>query len=252
MVNSPLREVPITKINQMVFFLIIGIAIFLRTYHLHQQEIFSYDEGYIIDRAETMHAIFSGESAKNIFFNYIDIKIFWLWLIAAGQFVVGDAFLSAKCLTSFLGVFSVGLTFLLAKRFYRSTLVGLCSAAFLAVSSYHVFYSRMVIPDTCAATFLLLSILCYWMGMERGKPYTILSGVSFGMAFLTHYRVLVGGVYIFIMEFYQYYLARNFAESGLKKIALRYSVFMFSTIIAVVSFVQWEQCLTGISHWAML
>jgi len=116
----------------------------------------------------------------------------YTFLGAATMFVVGDRPAALLALNAVCGMLTVVVLYAIgALLFNRPT--ALCAALFLAVSPYHVFYSRSAMTEATAGFFVALGLLAWVYGIKRGwsafRTYG-LSGLVLGYAVTCHLRSL--------------------------------------------------------------
>lgn len=109
---------------------------------------------------------------------------------SAMMFVVGEGPGALVTVSALMGTASLILVYLIGAAICGST-VGLISATVLALSPYHLLYSRGAFADATLIFFCLLGV--YWwirgIGENRwNRTATILAGLSFGYALTCHYR----------------------------------------------------------------
>jgi 4-amino-4-deoxy-L-arabinose transferase-like glycosyltransferase len=81
------------------------------------------------------------------------------------------------------GVINIFLIFLITQHLYNKW-VGLISASLAAVSSYHIYYSTIALPEMVGAVFFFIGFYCYCLSTERKNVlFIVFSGFSVGFAF---------------------------------------------------------------------
>jgi hypothetical protein len=123
----------------------------------------------------------------------------YTFLGAAAMFVVGDRPAALLVLNAVSGVLAVILTYAIGSTLFGRR-PGLCAAAFLAVSPYHLVYCRSALTEATAGLFVLLGLWIWIIGVKRrwSPRWSYgLSGIALGYAATCHYRCLyVPGVLI--------------------------------------------------------
>jgi hypothetical protein len=106
-----------------------------------------------------------------------------------------------------LGAATVGIMFWLALRLGRTESGALLSALALAVSGFHLIWSRSGFSQASATFFLVLGLACYaqavWGGREASRRWLAASGLGLGAGFAMHPVV---GFYVgvcFLVEGYR-------------------------------------------------
>jgi 4-amino-4-deoxy-L-arabinose transferase-like glycosyltransferase len=188
--------------------LILCLAAFPRFYHLHQQGFISWDEGMYMNEAVFYASVVN--HLPEIISGFLDQTINGSFLI---DMIEGWPPSSAKPLHSFLiylfsllmgmsvytaqfmsVIFSLGciiLVFFLARAYFNQQ-VALFSALFLACSGYHIYVSRLGVPETNSTFFYLMSLYI----IERFKTHRSLipfffSGITLGLCFGLNYRWII-------------------------------------------------------------
>ncbi len=102
-----------------------------------------------------------------------------------------------------LGLGSIFLTFVLAKKLYNEK-VGLLSALFISLSLYHVQNSSWATLDVANSFFLVLTIyFAYKMYGDPIRKFYLLTGASLGILIGTKYNGFVVVIFILILHYYR-------------------------------------------------
>lgn len=112
-----------------------------------------------------------------------------LFSILAGlsQGVLGRTDWATIAVSAAAGTMTVYLTYVLGKRLYGPE-VGLLAALFMAVSPYHVIYSRMALTETTFILFVLLTLIWFHTALAGDSlRHYLLAGVAAGMMLNTKY-----------------------------------------------------------------
>ena len=112
---------------------------------------------------------------------------------------VHDTDWTARAFAAGIGVATVGLTFLLARKLY-GTAAGLMAAALLAVMPYHVIVSRQVLLDGLMTLCATGALYCVARYVENGRLSWLLACASMMSAAILAKEtsvVLLGGLYMF-------------------------------------------------------
>jgi len=174
---------PTDKKTTFVLIFVFLTALFLRLYGIHDQGLLFYDEGAMLNRADSLAtAIMAPDLTQDLSKHYTDTKMLWLILIVVGQWMFQGIPYAANILSALFGLMTIALTYLLALRFYKSQAIALLSAVFLSISSLHVFYSRLALPESASTFFCLLSLYFYFLSKEKGKTHIIYAALFWVMA----------------------------------------------------------------------
>ncbi|MDO8430302.1 MAG: glycosyltransferase family 39 protein [bacterium] len=113
--------------------------------------------------------------------------------------VFGDSLLVARLPAIILGVISVFLLYLIAKKFFENEILALFSALFFAINSEMVWIFRTSMLEPILLFFILLNIYFFYQFIYENKSghYWWLFGISLGLVTLTKYTgVFLLPVYI--------------------------------------------------------
>ncbi len=101
----------------------------------------------------------------------------------------GDSTFVERLPSALLGVASVYLVYLIGVILF-SEIVGLISAAFLAVTLNHIYISRVGMQEAYVIFFMLLASYLFLKALKNDK-YLIRTGAVLGFAFLTKYNAFI-------------------------------------------------------------
>ncbi|MCX7919430.1 MAG: glycosyltransferase family 39 protein [bacterium] len=150
-------------LRNLIIILLLGAG--LRLYHLGYEDLWV-DEIYTI---QTASLPWSASSLSNLhprdFLHFVfDFVIMRFWL------KLGTDPGTVRLLSALAGIATIGLLFVIGRKLFNDT-IGLLSALFLALSSYHIYYSQ----EACAyalQVFLILAMVYYFIrGFEENKVY---------------------------------------------------------------------------------
>ncbi len=120
--------------------------------------------------------------------------------IALAMGIVRDPIAAAPATAAVFGTLSIVLVFLLGRGLYRPW-VGALAAAFLAVSPYHVWYSRSGFAEADTVFFLLLTLWLYLLGHKRSSSWlAAASGLAAGIGFVVHHRFALFLGFLWFLE----------------------------------------------------
>ena len=161
------------------------LAVILRVVGITQQGFFFPDEAGQFARAFHLSQwISSGDLARVVAPRITDTKILWVILVGLAQYVFRNAYYSAHLTSFFFGLLTIGLTYKFAHFFYQSKKIALYSALILSISSYHVFYSRLAMPEAAGGFMAVLMVYVYLKGLIQKRHFIILAGIICGLSFL--------------------------------------------------------------------
>ncbi len=144
-----------------------------------EQELLDGDEG---DLGLYVVRVLRGD-ARDMFATYRSFGTLYLFLLALPVKVFGASPFALRFVAALSGSLTVPMLFLLGRRLFDAR-VGFIAAAMLAVSHYHLHFSRTIASGN-ALDALLVTVLLYlfYRGLEeRNRNLLILSGLVLGLA----------------------------------------------------------------------
>ncbi len=93
--------------------------------------------------------------------------------------------------SALLGVFSIVVIFYLSLILFKNKLTALLAALFLAVSPYHLQFSRGLWESNFALSFFLLGLLLFFLSFSKKKYFLILSYLCFGLSLFSYHSAKV-------------------------------------------------------------
>lgn len=95
--------------------------------------------------------------------------------------------------SAILGAITVLLLILLGEIFFKSKVAGLFAGLFLALSPYHLQFSRGLWESNFALFFYILALVLFYFGLSKRKWLLPLSFLSFGISFYAYHssKILV-------------------------------------------------------------
>lgn len=128
-----------------------------------------------------------------------------------------------------VGILSVIVIFFLAQILFKSDLTALLSALFLAVSPYHIQFSRGLWEVNFALFFFMLGLLMFFLALTRKNWLINLSFLSFGLSIFAYHssKLIVPAIVLILIIFY---------FRSLKKLSLNFysGIFIFSIFVALL------------------
>lgn len=202
-----------SKKDYLFLFLILTIATYLRFYNLLERGILFWDEGcYLLEAESYFEKPFLG-------IRYTLAKPGHSLLIAIFFLIFGLKDYVGCITSAFFGILSVFLIFLLGNILYNKKF-GFISSFLLAISPFHIIYSRSSLPEITSSFFYLLALYFYILNIKRkGIIFLIFSALFFGFSYTANFRLIFIFPLILIYEIF-------FFKGRIFKIAKRYILFI--------------------------
>ncbi|MDD2822957.1 MAG: glycosyltransferase family 39 protein [Candidatus Daviesbacteria bacterium] len=127
---------------------------------------------------------------------YVYLDIPFVWLLGLNE-------LAVRLPSIILGSFSVILIYFLSKQFFKNELIALSSAFLLAISPWHLHFSRGAWETNIATFFMLLGIFAFIKGVEKQKwLYISALSMAFAMYSYQSQRLIIPVMAVFLILFY--------------------------------------------------
>lgn len=193
--------------------LLICIGIIFRFYQITENDFIFYDEGYYLNwsrplgEALATHEIAGFEEFSKVVYAYVSRslasgKALWFMLVDLRFFFGGlKQWYMSRLLAAILGVITMGLTFIFARRFFNNTYIAWFATALLAILPSHVFYSRIGLQESLS-TALVLSGFYFYLFPARFNWRTLAAGTCWGLAYFSNYRLIMLPVLITFTEIF--------------------------------------------------
>lgn len=162
----------------------------------------------------------------------------YTFLSALMMFVVGEGAVALVTLNALAGTLSILLIYFIGASLCGRS-VGLIAAFVLALSPYHLLYSRGALPDSTAIMFTLLGAW-FWIRAgqleDRCRLFVIGAGLSFGYAITCHYRSGYLICVLGLVEGVRYLVGSSpFALDRIKRFLSRWVLFACMVLVPAVS-----------------
>ncbi|HPN88575.1 MAG TPA: phospholipid carrier-dependent glycosyltransferase [Candidatus Omnitrophota bacterium] len=232
-------RVDFKKTASFILGILIIVGVFMRFHRIAENQFFFYDEGLWLNAGRPFVELIQRNPAKDLgeFFKILQVsgsfalssaKSLWLFISNLRGFFFSNPqdWYFTRLVSAFFGVLSIGMTYLLARRYYQSKNVALLSAAILALLPSHMFYSRLALQES-------LSLFCFLVGVyfylsSRGmNGRTFVSSFFLSLVFLSNYRMIIIPV---IMGFCELFI--SFSDK--KKFDIRKYVYNTVTFLAII------------------
>ena len=185
--------------NKLIYFVLAVIVIlagFLRFYKLDQiPASLNWDEvaaGYNAYTIANWGADEYGNKFPITFTSFGDDKHpVHIYITSIVVKIFGLSDFNTRSSSALVGTLSVFAIFFLARELFKSNLAGLLSSLFLAVSPYHIHFSRGLWENNFALFFLISGLAVFYVGL-RNKNYLLpFSFLFFGLSFFSYHSAKV-------------------------------------------------------------
>ncbi|WKZ26003.1 MAG: glycosyltransferase family 39 protein [bacterium] len=184
------------KLTYIVLAIIVILAGFMRFYKLDQiPASLNWDEvaaGYNAYTIANWGMDEYGDKFPTVFTSFYDDKHpvhIYITSVIVKIFGLNDY--SVRSSSALIGTLSVIAIFLFARELLRSNLAGLFAALFLAVSPYHIHFSRGLWENNFALFFLITGLASFYIGLRTKKYLIPISFLFFGLSFFSYHSAKV-------------------------------------------------------------
>ncbi|MDP3973545.1 MAG: glycosyltransferase family 39 protein [Candidatus Daviesbacteria bacterium] len=129
-----------------------------------------------------------------------------IYLTAISVKLFGLSEFTTRLPAALFGIFNIFLIFYLGKLLFRNEWIGIMAAVFLAISPYHIQFSRFNHELNFALFFFLLGLITFIRGLEGRKWLLTASFISFGLDLLSYHSakvVVIPFILILILMYFQ-------------------------------------------------
>ncbi|MBU0952260.1 MAG: glycosyltransferase family 39 protein [Elusimicrobia bacterium] len=190
-----------------VLAIVLLVGITLRFYRLKQRGLLHFDDGLRMLEVVFLHDLFDflkNNKAVILAKKKIDIKSVSdnfrgrflfdtnplnIFIYFFSSKIINNIEYSALYANAFLGIFGILGTYFTATLMFGNHFIGLFSALFIAVSGYHLVYSRSIHAEITCGTFYIWATYFYILSYKTGALfYLLISGFFIGFAFCCNSR----------------------------------------------------------------
>ena len=115
------------------------------------------------------------------------IEPMYMYLLAGLFTVLGSTPLTIKLLSAIIGIVTVPLLYLLVREILSSRAVALLASAFLAISYWHISYSRLGWEIILGPPFVILTLYLLWRALESSRWLDFAwAGLALGASLYTY------------------------------------------------------------------
>lgn len=180
------RTMSFSKRELALLTLILLVAAFLRLYRL--DEVPPGLHGDTAYKGVAANRILRGE-AYPIFFeeSWGGVEPMYMYLLALVFRVAGVTPLAIKALSAVIGIITVPVFYLLVRELFGSVTIGLLASSWLAVSYWHISYSRLGWEIILAPLFTIVTLYFLWRGFQSGRWREFFwAGLAMGTSLYTY------------------------------------------------------------------
>lgn len=153
----------------------------------------------------------------------------YITAIFVGLFGLSD--FTTRLPSALIGVLSVVVIFYLARILFKDDLTALLAALFLAVSPYHLHFSRGLWEVNFALFFFMLGLLMFYLALQKKAWLINISFLSFGLSIFSYHssKIVVPPIVLMLIAFY---------FRDLRKLSLNFytGILIFTVFIALLFF----------------
>jgi hypothetical protein len=200
---------------------ILALAAALRLHRLPEQGLLLFDEGFLVIEARSVQTLartlMGGRGSRELLAPAVMhspvlfAKPAHNLALAASLSLEPRTERATLALSATAGILCVWATFLLGQSLFGWG-AGMLAALVLAVSPYHLLYSRSGLSDSLTILFWILAL---WVWVRGGKYSALVSGIAGGICAATNYRELFLPA-VFLALAFRGYGAGNFRAVAVK------------------------------------
>lgn len=214
--------------------LILAISFILRFYQLGVlPPALDWDEASTVYNAYSIIETGRDEFGQNFpflfraFDGYVPPVLVYLNILSVSFFGLNE--FAARSPNAFLGVLTVFGVYLLVRKLTKNEKLSLLAALFLAISPWHIIYSRVNFFASLPVFFVIFGSYFFLLGMEKNR-YLIFSIVSFLLAIFSYFSA-----YIFVPLLALFLAVFNLRRIGFGRVILfLLPIFLASFLILFV------------------
>lgn len=221
--------------NWLLVIAILLLASFLRLYQLDRADVLN-DEALIAFRSVGYIDFFSSPYQTTPW-EWFSVVPWWAHLSFHDHppivfllqhlsfFIFGQSVMALRLPLAVAGIGAVWLLYLIGQQLFNKR-TGLIAALLLAVSSYHVWISRIGLQESMVIFFVLLAIYYFIKSLSTGAYWKW--GIAFGLAMMTKYTAIA---LVPIIFFYVLFFRRDLFNKKNFYLTPLISVLIFSPVI---------------------
>jgi 4-amino-4-deoxy-L-arabinose transferase-like glycosyltransferase len=149
------------------------------------------------------------------------IEPMYMYLLAGLFKLLGSTPLAIKMLSAIIGIITVPLLYLVARDLFHSRGTGLLASVFLAISYWHVSYSRLGWEIILGPPFVILTVYLLWRALKTSRwRDSVWAGLTLGASLYTYQALRFLPVLVVCYVGYRGFLEKGFWRSYGPKFAL--------------------------------
>jgi hypothetical protein len=223
--------------------LAIVIGLFLRFWHITNNQFLFYDEGMYLGHNRNFLNLVEANPPRSINELFIILgimfkvalgtaKALWFFLLNLRVFIVGaKAWYFARVVSAVAGILTIALTYVLAWRYFRSRTIAFLSIIFLSLLPSHVFYSTLGMQESLSALLFLSALYVYLF--YKSKRSAVVVAILLVCLFSTNYRMIISPIFIVAIEFFEAFRKKeaiSWARLGICVISFAAIVFIVGSL----------------------
>ena len=218
--------------NEYVFLVvIIAVSSFLRLYRLDELPIgLCADTAY---KGVSANRILAGEHPVFFAENWGGVEPMYMYITAGFMYILGSTPLVLKTVSAVMGIITVPLLYLLARELLNSKTIGALSSSWLAISYWHLNYSRLGWEIVLIPLFVIVTIYLLWRALKSGRWMDyVWAGVSLGASLYTYQAARALPILVILYLVLRGLIDRQFLRDGAAKIlvALLVALLVFAPL----------------------
>jgi len=148
----------------------------------------------------------------------------FMYLVALSFQLLGKNLLAIRLAAVTCGLIGILACWLLARELFGRW-VGLLSAAFLSISFWHVFDSRVGLEPIMVPLMATLSFYFLWLGLHRGGyRFFALAGLCLGLSVYTYQSGILVPITAFLFVLYLLVVDRGLVQKHLKGLTILFAI----------------------------
>lgn len=244
MQSSKLQYIALcSKVQNYLIVLVFFVALFLRVY-----KVAEYPAGLNADEAAIGYNAYSliqtgkdefGHPWPINFQSFNDFKPgLYFYLVLPFVKILGLNELAVRLPSAILGSLTVIILYFLVYELFNSKLLALSSSLLLAVSPWHLHFSRGGWETNMATLFIVLGIWFFFVSLRKPK-YFVFCTLTFALSMFTYHSARVV-VPLFALGFILFYGKKIFVRANFRWLAIAFLTGIIPVTVLIFSFLKQE------------